>query len=70
MKMRKVYPLLLTLILIWACSNEKGQQAKGENQTPAVGTEAVTYEMKMVEKKDPDCSAGESDCAYIKFEYT
>lgn len=67
--MRRVYPLLPILILIWACSNEKEQQAKGESQTPAGATEAITYEMKSVEKKGSECSAGESDCTYVKFEY-
>lgn len=67
--MRKQYLILITLIFFWACNNEKEKQAKGESQTPAVATEAITYEMKIVEKKDSDCSAGESDCTYIRFEY-
>jgi hypothetical protein len=69
MKMRKVYPLLLTLILILACSNGKKEQAREENQAPAVANEAITYEMKIVEKKDSECSVGESDCTYVKFQY-
>lgn len=69
MKVRKVYPLLLTLFLISACDNKPEQQAKGESKAPVPATEAITYEIKTIEKKDADCSPGESDCTYIKFEY-
>ena len=69
MKLRKVYPLLLTLFLTSACYNNQEQQAKGESKAPVLAAEAITYDIKTIEKNDPDCGAGEADCTYIKFEY-
>jgi hypothetical protein len=37
--------------------------------TASAASPGIVYETKKVERRDPDCSAGQARCAYITFEY-
>lgn len=63
--------LLVILIpfLLSACASQTDQSSSQSAAKSPVASEKIVYEIREVEKKDPDCGPQQIECSYIKFTY-
>lgn len=65
------FVLILFIFLLAACSSNTDQPSPSQPTTPppADRVEALSYEVRTVEKKDPNCIETAAQCTYIRFVY-